>query len=70
MRILVEMLSSETVHNAAVLKEQCRLDMRKYSFSQSKINDTNKLSDDFANACSVNMFKNTIASYLVRAGYT
>ena len=26
-------------HKAALVKEQCRLDMRKYSFSQSLIND-------------------------------
>jgi len=57
-------------HNAALVKEQCRLDMRKFSFSQRVINDWNKLSDDCVNASSVNMFKNKIDSYLTRAGYT
>ena len=55
---------------AALVKEQCRLDMRKYSFSQRVINKWNKLSNDFVNASSVNMFKNIIDSYLIRAGYT
>ncbi len=57
-------------HNSALVKEQWRLDMRKYSFSQRTINDWNKLSDDCVNASSVSMFKNKIDSYLARAGYT
>ena len=40
-------------HKAALVKEQCRLDMRKYSFSQRVINEWNKLPND--NASSVNM---------------
>ena len=36
-------------HKAALVKEQCRLDMRKYSFSQRVINEWNKLPND----CSV-----------------
>ena len=32
-------------HKAALVKEQCRLDMRKYSFSQRVINEWNKLSN-------------------------
>ena len=55
-------------HKAALVKEQCRLDMRKYSFSQRVINEWNKL--DCVNASSVNMFKNKINIYLIRAGYT
>ena len=51
-------------HKAALVKEQCRLDLRKYSFSQRVINEWNKLPNDFVNASSVNMF------YLIRAGYT
>ena len=42
-------------HKAALVKGQCRLDMRKYSFSQRVIND--KL-PNCVNACNVNMFKN------------
>ena len=43
-------------HKAALVKELCRLDMRKYSFSQRVINKWNKLSNDCVNAGSVNMF--------------
>ena len=55
---------------AALVKEKCRLDMRKYSFSQRVINEWNKLPNDCVNASSVNMFKNRIDRYLIRAGYT
>ena len=44
-------------HKAALVKEQCRLDMRKYSFSQRVINEWNKLPNDCVNASRVNMFK-------------
>ena len=47
-------------HKAALLEEQCRLDMRMYSFSQRVINEWNKLPNDCVNASSVNMFKNRI----------
>ena len=57
-------------HKAALVKEQCRLDMRKYSLSQRVINEWNKLPNDCVNASSVNMFKNRINRYLIRAGYT
>ena len=40
-------------HKAALVKEQCRLDMRKYSFSQRVINEWNKLPNDCVNASSV-----------------
>ena len=49
-----------------LVKEQCRLDMKKYSFSQRVINEWNKLPNDCVNASSVNMFKNRID----RKGYT
>ena len=54
---------------AALVKEQCRLDMRKYSFSQRVINEWNKLPNGCVNASSVKMFKNRIDRYLIRAGY-
>ena len=57
-------------HKAALVKEQCRLDIRKYSFSQRVINEWNKLPNDCVNASSVNMCKNKIDRYLIRAGYT
>ena len=43
--------------------------MRKYSFSQRVINEWNKLPNDCVNASSVNMFKNRIDRYMIRAGY-
>ena len=49
-----------------LVKEQSRLDVRKYSFSQTTINVWNKLSTDCVHA----MFKNRIDKYLVKAGYT
>ena len=52
-------------HKAALVKEQCRLDMGKYFFSQRVINKWNKLPNDYVNASSVNMFKNKIAAYLI-----
>ena len=55
---------------AALVKEQCRLDMRKCSYSHRVINEWNKLPNDCVNASSVNMFQNRIDRYLIRAGYT
>ena len=49
-------------HKAELVKEQCRLDMR-------VINERNKLPNDCVNANSLNMFKNRIDRYLIRAGY-
>ena len=57
-------------HQAALVKEQCRLDMRKYNFSQRVINEWNKLPNDCINVGNVNMFKHIIDKYLIRAGYT
>ena len=51
-------------------KKQCRLDIRKFSFSQRTVNEWNKLSADCVDAGSVNIFKNKIDIYLRRAGYT
>ena len=55
---------------AALVKEQCRLDMRKYSFSHRVINEWNKLTNDCVEGSSVNTFKNVIVGYLIKAGYT
>ena len=76
MRMLIGICSSNEEgsrtrrHKAALVKEECRLDTRKYSFSQRVINEWNKLPNDCVNASSVNMFKNRIDRYLIRAGYT
>ena len=59
---------SKTIgHKAAFVKEQCRLDMIKYSFSQRVINEWIKLPNDCFNASRVNIKKNY--RYLKRAGY-
>ena len=57
-------------HNFKLVKKQSRLDVRKYSFSQRTINVWTNLSTDCVHASSVNMFKNKINKYLVKAGYT
>ena len=51
------------------VKDQCRLDIRKYSFSQRTVNEWNKLSTDCINDISMNIFKNKLDTYLRRAGY-
>ena len=57
-------------HNYTLVKKQSRLYVRKFSFSQRTINVWNNLSTDCVHASSVNMFKNKIDMYLVKAGYT
>ena len=57
-------------HDFTLVKGQNMLDFRKYSFSKRKVNEWNKLSADCVYSSSVNMFKNRIDNYLVRAGYT
>ena len=54
----------------SLVTDQCILDIRKYSFSQRKINEWNRLSADCVNASSVNMFKNKVDKYLRKSGYT
>ena len=54
-------------HGVTLAKKQCRLDIRKFSFSQRTVN---RLSADCVGASSVNIFKNKIDIYLRRAGYT
>ena len=56
-------------HGITLAKKQCRLDIRKISFSQRTVNEWNRLSADCVSASSVNMFKNKIDMYLRRAGY-
>ena len=56
-------------HEVKLVKVQCRLDIRKHSFSQRTVNEWNKLSTDCVTASSVNMFKNKVDTYLRRAGY-
>ena len=57
-------------HNFTLVKKQSRLDVRKFSFSLRTINVWNKLSEEGVHASSVNIVKNRIYKYLVKAGYT
>ena len=57
-------------NKAALVKEQFRWNMRKYSFSQRVINEWNKLPNDCVNASCVNVLKNRIDRYMIRTGYT
>ena len=57
-------------HKAALVKEQCSLDMIKYTFTPRVINEWNKLPNDCVNGSSVNIKKNRIDRCLIRAGYT
>ena len=76
-KILIEICFSHSrriysrtrTHEVKLVKDQCRLDIRKHSFSQRTINEWNKLSSDCVTASSVNMFKNKVDTYLRRAGY-
>ena len=56
-------------HEVKKIKDQCRLDIRKYSFSQRTISKLKKNSTDCVTASSVNIFKNKVDTYLRRAGY-
>ena len=57
-------------HNFTLVKKQSRLDVRRFSFSQRTINVWKKLSAECVHASSVNMFKNRIDKYLVKAGHS
>ena len=74
MELLIEMLFSPSTKiielEVTLVKDQCRLDIRKYSFSQRTISIWNKLSTDCVTASSVNMFINKVDTYLSRADYT
>ena len=52
----------------SLVKDQCRLNIRKYSFSQRTINEWKRFSTDCVNVSSVNMLKNKFEKYLRRAG--
>ena len=43
-------------HGVTLAKKQCRLDMRKFSFSQRTVNEWNRLSGDCVGASSVNIY--------------
>ena len=56
-------------HEVKLVKDQCKLDITKYSLSKRTINDWNKLSSYCKTASRENMFKNKVDTYLRRAGY-
>ena len=76
MKILIDIFFSlkkdnrTSGHEVTLVKDQCRLDIRKYSFSQRTINEWNRLSTDCVTARSVNMFKNKVETHLRGADYT
>ena len=77
MKILIELFFSlkkdnrTRGHEVTLVKDQCRLYIKKYSFSQRRtINEWNKLSTDCVTASNVNMFKNKVDIYLRRVDYT
>ena len=47
-------------HGITLAKKQCRLDIRKFSFSQTTVKQWNRLSADCIIASSFNIFKNKI----------
>ena len=49
-------------------KDLCRLDIRRYSFSQKAMNEWNKLFTDCVNSSTMNILKSKINKYLGRAG--
>ena len=74
MKILIEIFFSlkkeNRVHEVTLVKDQCRLDIRKYSFSQRTLNKRIKLSTDCVTANSVNMLKTKVDTYIRKADYT
>ena len=68
--IFISRLRKREGHGVTLAKKQCRLDIRKFSFSQRTVNEWNRLSADCVGASSVNIFKNKINIYIRRAGYT
>ena len=61
MKILTEIFFSRSRkrtrgHGVTLAKNQCRLDIRKFSFSQRIVNEWNRLSADCVGASIVNIF--------------
>ena len=63
MKILIEQIFSRSRKRVTLAKKQCRLDIRKFKFSQRTVNEWNILSGDCVDASSVNMFKTKIDIY-------
>ena len=70
MNILIEICCSHLKgHEETLVKDQCRLHIRKYWFSQRRVNEWTRLYTDCVNASSVKMFKNKIDKQLRRVSY-
>ena len=73
MKIFIEIcfLTQERTrgHEVTLVKDKCRLDIKKNSFSYRTINELNILSIDCVTVSRVNMFKHMVDTYLRRAGY-
>ena len=52
-------------HEVKLVNNQCRLDIRKYSFSQRTVNEWNKLSTDCISVSSANMFKKKFVFFIL-----
>ena len=58
-------------HSLTILKQHCRLNVRKYFFTHRVVDTWNKLSEDTVNSKTVNSFKNQIdPSFKQHGGYT
>ena len=57
-------------HEVALVKDQCGLDIRKYSFSPRTINEYNKLSSDCVTVSSTKLCLKTRLTHLRKADYT
>ena len=57
-------------HNLKLKKEQCRIDIRKHSFTLRVINEWNNLNDNVVNAKNINEFKNRLDKQLSHLKYT
>ena len=55
-------------HEVTLVKDQCRLDIRKYLFLHRTINEWNTLSTDCVTASSMNILKNKVDIYIYHEG--
>ena len=55
---------NENIDRNTFAKKLCRLDIRKFKFSQKTVNEWNRVSADCVDANNVNMFKKKIELYL------
>ena len=51
-------------HGVTLAKKQCKLDIRKFSFSQRTVNEWNRLSADCVGASSVNIYLKIKLTYI------